>query len=208
MELLKEEIRKKQEKIEKYRELTPDLRFWKKIQMYSERGYNIIFPPLSCPVHEMCCKLLEKKHILWIGGAPGAGKTTCTKRFQDYGFMALDSEDRNFNRPFPNLKGLQTITEKANNELNTSFVFGAGCGKFLQGAPDYVYPILILPDQNVYTMRWRNRNLINQNQQKYYNEDLEIAKNNKNILVLNQPIEESVDTTIYRICELVINNQK
>lgn len=208
MESMIEEVRKTQEKIEKHRELAGNMRFWQKIQSHSERGYNVIFPPLSCPVHQMCCKLLEKKHILWIGGAPGAGKTTCSRRFQQYGFMALDSEDRTFNRPFPNLEGLQTVTEKANNELNTSFVFGAGCGKFLLGAPDYVYPILILPEQDVYTRRWRNRNLVNQSQQKYYNEDLEIAKNHKNILVLHQPIEETVDTTIYRICELIINNQK
>lgn len=207
-ENLKKEIIELEKKIIEQRSHSKDIRYWKKIQQNSQRGFNVIFPPLSCIVQKMCCKLLSLKHILWIGGAPGAGKTTCTKRFQEYGFMTLDSEDPTFyNMSSRGIKGLQQVTEKVNKELDCSFVIGAGCGNFLLDAPDYVIPILILPEQSVYTKRWKSRNNVPQNHQKWYEEDVEIAKTNKDILVLHQPIDECVETTIYRICELVLNKK-
>ena len=133
--MLDDDILKLQKILEK--EITKN-EYWENIQKRTGRGLRIIVPPLNCLVHQMCSTLLIKQHILWIGGPPGVGKTTCTKRFQDYGFMALDGED-----PWnSDLSGLKKMTEKVHNELNTSFVFGACYGKYLKEAPKYVFPVL------------------------------------------------------------------
>ena len=104
------------------------------------------------------------------------------------------------------LTGLKNISEKVHKKLNTSFVFGACFGHFLESAPEYVIPILILPEPDVYDRRWKSRNPNDkQNYAGRYKICQRIAKNNKNILVLRQPQDEYIDVTIYRICELIIN---
>ena len=134
--------------------------YWKNKQKTTTRGYRIISPPLNSLVYEVCYKLLIKQHIIWLGGPPGVGKTSCAKRFQDYGFMAMDCEDswnstkdrrlsvsekiskkvyKRFSMRFQNYgflekdgryTGLKKISEKVYKELNTSFVFGACYGNF------------------------------------------------------------------------------
>ena len=182
-------------------------KYWKQKQQQTQRGLRIIRPPLNSLIYQVCYKLLIKQHIIWLGGPPGVGKTSCSKRFQDYGFMAMDGEDSwNKNKDNCRLSGLKKITKKVYEELNTSFVFGACYGKYLLNAPEYVIPILILPDFDVYERRWKKRNPNDtQNHNGRYRECQEIAKGHKNILVLHQPQDECIDVTIYRICELIIN---
>ena len=84
-------------------------KFWEDLQKYNNiedpslphpecnnftHQLSEIFIPLNCLVHEICSKLLVKQHIIWIVGPHGVGKTSCTKRFQNYGFMAMDGEDQ------------------------------------------------------------------------------------------------------------------
>ena len=112
-----------------------------------------------------------------------------------------------------NISDLVNITEKVHQELNTSFVFGAcHCGNLVQ-APKYVIPILILPDINVYKRRFKKRNPNDIQDYKESHKECQILAKKiaekkvkyKNILVLHQPIDECIDVTIYRICELIIN---
>jgi hypothetical protein len=179
--------------------------YWREIQKNSKRGFNIISPPLNSYVHEICNKLLSKQHIIWIGGPPGVGKTSCSKRFQNYGFMAMDGED-SWAHP-SRLKKLIEVTEKVHNELNSSFVFGSCYENYLINAPKYVIPILLLPSPDVYEQRWKTRNKNDcQDHNGRYKASKNIAEKCKdNILIIEQPIDENVDVTIYRICELIID---
>lgn len=182
-------------------------KYWDNIQRQTERELRIISPPLNSLVSKVCYKLLiKKKTILWLGGPPGVGKTSCCKRFQDYGIMAMDCEDpwNKENR----CTGLAEMTEKVYKELNTSFVFGACFGRYLLTAPKYVIPVLLLPDFNVYETRWKQRNPNDkQDHNNRYKDCQEIAEKHKNIFVLHQKQDECIDVTIYRICEMILNFQ-
>ena len=186
-------------------------KFWKEIQNNSTRRFVVIDPPLNSIVHKMCSKLLMSQYIIWIGGPPGSGKTTCSKRFQNYGFMAMDGED-----PWASgvknekLTGLIRISEKVHEELNCSFVFGACFENYLIKAPKYVIPILLLPSPDVYERRWKKRNKGDcQDHEGRYRSSKNISEKFKEtVLTLHQPSDECVDTTIYRICELIIEKYK
>ena len=204
-----EEIKKLECQInKKYDNLYSELQYLniKKYKYLYKKNFKIIFPPLNLIVHKKCNKILTNKFIIWIGGPPGSGKSTLTKRFQDYGFMTLDGEYLwNKNYKYNRFQGLTNISNKIYNELNCSFVLGACYGKYLLEAPKYVIPILLLPDKNVYTKRWKNRNPNDkQPHEKRYNDCVNLSKNAK-ILTLHQPINESIDVSIYRICDLIIN---
>lgn len=187
--------------------------YWDAKQKKSKRGLNVISPPLNCSVHKICGKLLMKKRIIWIGGPPGVGKTTCVQRFQNYGCMALDGEDPWNRDKRQRLNGLKKMSEKANNELKTTFVFGACYGNYLLEAPEYVIPVLIFPDPDVYKKRleWRDTKGPKKQQllaKERYRTDEQIAKGDNRVLVLRQKIDECVDVTICRICELILSKEK
>ena len=184
-----------------------DKNYWINVQKKTSRNL-ISIQPLNCLVHKICNKLLVKQHIIWIGGPPGVGKTTCTRRFQNYGFMALDCEDPWNLKEKSRLSGLINMTHKVKKELNSSFVFGSCYGNYLKKAPEFVIPVLLFPTFDIYQKRWKKRNPNDkQSNNKRYKLCENIYKNNKNnkILVVHQPVIESVDVTIYRICEMILN---
>ena len=121
--------------------------------------------------------------------------------------MAMDCEDSWNSTKDRRLSVSEKISKKVYKGLNTSFVFGACYGSFLLKAPEYVTPILILPDFDIYERHWKKRNPNDkQGNNVRYCECQKIAEKNKNLLVLHQPHDECIDVTIYRICELIINN--
>ena len=69
-------------------------------------------------------------------------------------------------------------------------------------------PILILPEYNIYESRWKNRNPNLKRRDNFlgrYKRCERISKENDGkIIVIDQPVDESVDVTIYRICEQVL----
>ena len=127
--------------------------------------------------------------------------------------MALDGEDPWNRDKRQRLNGLKKMSEKANNELKTTFVFGACYGNYLLEAPEYVIPVLIFPDPDVYKKRleWRDTKGPKKQQllaKERYRTDEQIAKGDNRVLVLRQKIDECVDVTICRICELILSKEK
>jgi hypothetical protein len=137
---------------------------WRALQSQTTRGYATVIPPLDSQVSTACWPLQQNRQILWIAGPPGAGKTTVTKRFQQYGFMALDVEDE-WARGGSRMDKLYQATLKAKRTLETAIVFAAGHEAWLADLvdppvkPEYtgVTPIMLLPDFKLYTSRWKTR---------------------------------------------------
>jgi hypothetical protein len=63
-----------------------------------------------------------------------------------------------------------------------------------------------MPSPDVYEKRWKTRNKNDcQDHNGRYKTSKNIAEKCKdNILIIEQPIDENVDVTIYKICELII----
>ena len=142
--------------------------------------------------------LLKSRTIIWIGGPPGVGKTTLATRMQRYGFMALDCED-NWAKP-KRLETLITVTQRAHDKGTSAFVFGACFSSFLPEAPQYVFPIVLLPDPGVYRERWQTRDKNDlQNHDGRYKEAVSASEQNR-IISIRQHEAESIDATIFRIC--------
>jgi hypothetical protein len=174
--------------------------YWGNFTSHPNRGIISVTPPLSSIVHRACSSNLLTQHIIWIGGPPGSGETTLVKRFQNYGFMSLDAED-----PWSkgNIVKLKDVTEKVYKNLTASFVFGACFGQWLVHAPEYVYPILLLPSQDVYERRWKKRDISDSQNHHHHWEVCNSLVGTKNIRTLFQDSDENIDTTIMRICQLV-----
>ena len=158
-------------------------------------------------VSRSCAPLHSKKSIIWIGAAPGAGKTTIAKRFQQYGFTTLECEDKwaRKNR----LESIYNGSLLAAN-LQSSLIVAACDETYLLRAPDMVVPILILPTFDVYTERWKNPNPKDpQHHNERFNSSVRISMEmNTKVRVLHQYVEESVDETVRRICEIVKQEQR
>ena len=166
---------------------------------------------LSAKVSEACLPLQRSKQILWIAGPPGAGKSTLGKRFQQYAFMVLDCEDK---WAHGQLKPLIAESRNAQVHGQTAFVFPACYSQYLTSAPDFVIPVVLLPDHDVYTQRWKERERLwlnlgigpdKQDHITRYKQTSEVAARLErdspgHSVVLRQHEDECPDYTIYRIC--------
>jgi len=153
---------------------------------------------LHSEVSVACSSVLHDRSILWIGGPPGAGKTTIAKRMRRYGFMALDCEDTWANGP--RKENLISATYYARKNGTSAFVFGAQYETFLLDAPGYVVPVLLMPDRDVYKGRWQARDVNDrQDHEGRYKKTVSVSRQRKT-LTIEQHKAESVDATIFRIC--------
>ena len=170
--------------------------FWVTKMKTTSRGFSII-PKLHSIISSTCNHLHRSNSVLWIGGAPGAGKSTITKRFQEYGFTVLDCEDN-----WAWGDRLKKLLDATNHALKTrtTVVFAACYEHFLTKSPDRVIPVLLLPSHSVYTERWKTRHPTdNQPHEARYATSIEVAKK-KRVLVIKQAQKECVDKTVLRIC--------
>ena len=181
-------------------------RFFETALKTTTHGY-IRMQYLLPEVSRSCAPLHSKKSIIWIGAAPGAGKTTIAKRFQQYGFTTLECEDK-----WARKNRLESIYNGSLLAANLqSYLIVAACDEtYLLRAPDMVVPILILPTFDVYTERWKNRNPKDtQHHNERFNSSVRISMEmNTKVRVLHQYVEESVDETVRRICEIVKQEQR
>ena len=170
--------------------------FWvTKMKTTKDRGLSIT-PKLHSKISTTCNHLHKSNSVLWIAGAPGAGKSTITKRFQEYGFTVLDCEDDWAKGSF---KKLLSATQHA-LKTRTTVIFAACYEHFLTKSPDRVIPVLLLPSHSVYTDRWKTRRPTdNQPHEARYAASIEVAKKPR-VLVIKQPEKECVDKTVLRIC--------
>jgi len=185
---------------------------WSGLQNSTKRGYKVVEPELRAEVNLECSDLFHRRRVLWIVGPPGSGKTTVTRRFQDYGFMTLDCEDpwvRKLRRGGASSATVMTrISTDAWLHGTTSFVFGACYVKILAGKPNFVDAVILSPDKEVYTKRWKTRNSRDkQRNDQQWRLMQQVAQNFSSDLkvhVIRQDThDECVDATVMKICRSV-----
>lgn len=164
----------------------------------TRRGYvkmHYLLPQVS----RTCAALHSNRSVIWLGGPPGVGKTTITKRFQQYGFTTLECED-----PWASHDRLESIRNASilAAQMQTSLVVAACYETFLSRAPATVVPILIFPTPKLYRERWKQRDP--HDKQDHANRYAKSARvsNHTNVHVLHQYTRETVDETVRRICEM------
>ena len=168
----------------------------------TKRGYRVVDPDLQSAVSTACAPLIRAHTIVWIGGPPGAGKTTVTRRMQEYGFMAVDCEIFGTSRC---LAVLQRTTTTVRKYGRTAYVFGACYGSYLLKAPEFVVPVLLLPTFEIYTRRWQKRNPNDrQNHVRRWHSDHDKVASIKRTVTINQTDDrECLDATVHRVCTQV-----
>ena len=133
----------------------------------------ITLAPPHASTSSACLPLSEVGVAMWISGPNGAGKTTTTWRLGRYGFTPLDCEDREMWAADCNLRGAAGCNKVPRDwelqsramrnatlaALDTGAALSLGtCGPAdLLKAPVNVMKVLLLPDHDLYTARWRNR---------------------------------------------------
>ena len=128
-------------------------------------------------------------------------KTTVTKRLQAYGFTVADCENMG-----GNLQTLQKITSIALEHGSSSVAFGACFPRYLARAPPGVVRFLLLPEKEVYTRRWQNRNPSDtQSHDELLEEAVNVSKA-PSTRVVYQPVDECVDQTVWRMCNELKRN--
>ena len=89
---------------------------------------------------------------------------------------------------------------------SSSVAFGACVPRYLARAPPGVVRFLLLPEKEVYTRRWQNRNPSDtQSHDKLLEEAVNVSKA-PTIRVISQPVDECVDQTVWRMCNELKNS--
>ena len=193
-----------------------DYQYWLHLKM----GPRITHRPkvqLRSEVSDACHPLLKRRSIVWIAGAPGAGKTVIGLRMQEYGFMAFDCEDNPTRQAAQSrggngaVGGLLHMTQRALQNRTSAFAFPACDARALELKPSGVCGVLLLPDRDVYERRWKARQAAKgraftfdkQNHDRDYNTSVRVANSFvPGLVVVRQETEECIDMTVLRLCSM------
>ena len=185
------------------------------VQSRTKRSYRVVEPPLSAAVSRACSGMFDRRRVLWRTGPPGSGKTTLAKRFQDYGFMAMDCED-----PWANMAGGENRTKnliRASQFVlengTTTHVFAACYVKILWSKPPSVDVAVLFPSSQVYRERWMARNPNDpqkpDKQWKLTSSLIKRFEKDASIHVIHQSSSvECKDQTIYKICNKILSREE
>lgn len=167
-----------------------------------ERNYSEV-AQLHEKCSSACSEVLRKRRVIWIGGPPGSGKTTITRRLQNYGFTVNDCENIVANSKIERLAIFKNMTSLAQLYGTSAFAFGACFSRYLVSAPVGVDRVLLLPSEDVYLRRWKGRNEsdVQSHRAEDYDAALALSKQRgSKIMTIVQSVDECVDKTIVRIC--------
>ena len=173
-----------------------------KNEQAQERGYSEV-AQLHEKCSSACSEALEKRRVVWIGGPPGSGKTTISRRLQNYGFTVNDCENIDASSKIERLAIFQNMTSLAQQYGTSAFAFGACFSEYLVSAPVGVDRVLLLPSEAVYLRRWKGRNEkdVQSHRAEEYASALALSKRRgSKIITILQSVDECVDKTILRIC--------
>ena len=159
-------------------------------------------PPVRSQTHSecsvKCAHVLKHRLIIWIAGPPASGKSTVVRRMHDYGFTIGDCESVQ-----GNFTQFKMLTDIAKNHGTSSFAFGGCYSDYLEAAPAYVIPVLLLPSESVNKRRFTGRNNPEKNAQDldHFRKMAIKTFKNPNITTIIQNEDECVDRTVWRVCE-------
>ena len=141
---------------------------------FSFRSYTPMDATESDPPHPStalaCMPLSEVGVAMWIGGPPGAGKSTTAVRLRRYGFMALDCEDQALWSTYCKSKDIGDCSGGGGAKLRAmriatlsalstrvGLAMGSCSASNLFEAPANVMKVVLLPGHELYMARWRAR---------------------------------------------------
>lgn len=181
------------------------------VQNKTRNNYRVVDPPLNSGVSKACSGMFDRRRVLWITGPPGSGKTTLAKRFQEYGFMAMDCEDPwagSGNRTRNLIRASQFVLENG----TTTYIFAACFVKILWSKPVNVDVAVLFPNSKVYRRRWMARNpddLQKPNKQWQLTSNLvKTFERDTSVHVIYQSSSaECADLTLFNICRKVLGSE-
>ena len=169
------------------------------------------YEPPAAATAAACLPLAEAGVSMWIGGPPGAGKSTTAFRLRRYGFMAVDCEDHWTWTRFHHLMGSTEQSRAGSMHWGATMALDAGvslvmgsCGvPLLLHAPWPVARVVLLPTKAVYTARWRARDQNDSQRHDWEAIQQFIGANPSVIPVSDENETTSVDESLLKLCQAV-----